>query len=63
MLKNGLTVGALVSEMNDCGVLGAGKVGEASKIVKEMFKYADGFSIGVITSAFLPLRGVPKVSF
>ncbi len=36
-LKNGLTVGALVSEMNKCGVLGAGKVGKAAEIVKEMF--------------------------
>ena len=36
-LKDGLTVGALVSKMNDCGVLGAGKIGEAAEIVKEMF--------------------------
>jgi deoxyhypusine synthase len=36
-LKNGLTVGALVSEMNECGVLGAGKVGKAAELAKEMF--------------------------
>jgi deoxyhypusine synthase len=36
-LKKGLSVGALVSEMNKCGVLGAGKVAEAAEIVKEMF--------------------------
>lgn len=36
-LKDGLTVAALVSEMNECGVLGAGKIGEAAEIVKEMF--------------------------
>ena len=40
-LKNGLTVGALVSEMNACGVLGAGKVGKAAEIVKEMFSDSD----------------------
>jgi deoxyhypusine synthase len=40
-LKNGLTVGALVSEMNECGVLGAGKVGKAAEIVKEMFSDRD----------------------
>jgi deoxyhypusine synthase len=36
-LKNCLTVGALVSEMNVCGVLGAGKIGKAAEIVKDMF--------------------------
>ena len=36
-LKNGLTVGALVSEMNACGVLGAGKVGKAAELAAEMF--------------------------
>jgi deoxyhypusine synthase len=40
-LKKGLTVGALVSEMNKCGVLGAGKVGEAAEIVKEIFSDKD----------------------
>jgi deoxyhypusine synthase len=40
-LKNGLTVAALVSEMNDCGVLGAGKIGKAAEIVKEMFSNKD----------------------
>jgi deoxyhypusine synthase len=40
-LKRGLTVGALVSEMNKCGVLGAGKVAEAAEIVKEMFSDRD----------------------
>ncbi len=36
-LKKGLTVGGLVSEMNKCGVLGAGKVAEAAELIKEMF--------------------------
>lgn len=40
-LKNGLTVGALVSEMNACGVLGAGKVGKAAELAKEMFGDSD----------------------
>jgi deoxyhypusine synthase len=40
-LKKGLTVGALVSEMNKCGVLGAGKLGEAAELVKEMFSDSD----------------------
>jgi len=40
-LKNGLTVGALVSEMNACGVLGAGKGGKAAELAKEMFGDSD----------------------
>ncbi len=40
-LKEGLTVGALVSEMNTCGVLGAGKVGKAAELAKEMFSDRD----------------------
>jgi len=40
-LKNGLTVCALVSKMNECGVLGAGKIGKAAEIVKEMFSDRD----------------------
>ena len=36
-LNNNLTVGALVSEMNECGVLGAGNIGKAAEIVTEMF--------------------------
>jgi deoxyhypusine synthase len=36
-LKDGLTVGALVSEMKECGVLGAGNIGKAAEIVTEMF--------------------------
>ena len=36
-LNNKLTVGALVSEMNECGVLGAGNIGKAAEIVTEMF--------------------------
>jgi deoxyhypusine synthase len=40
-LKGGLTVGNLVSEMNECGVLGAGNIGKAAEIVTEMFSDRD----------------------
>jgi len=40
-LNNGLTVGALVSEMNECGVLGAGNIGKAAEIVTEIFSDKD----------------------
>ena len=36
-LKRRLTVGALVSEMKECGVLGAGKIGRAAELAAEMF--------------------------
>ncbi len=36
-LRGGLTVGELVSEMEECGVLGAGKIGKASELAAEMF--------------------------
>jgi deoxyhypusine synthase len=49
-LTKGLSVGALVSEMNKCGVLGAGKVAEAAELVKEMFSNTD-------YSVFLTLAG------
>ena len=40
-LKGGLTAGELVSEMNKCGVLGAGNIGKAAEIVTEMFSDPD----------------------
>jgi len=36
-LRRELSVGALVSEMNECGVLGAGKIGKAAELAAEMF--------------------------
>jgi deoxyhypusine synthase len=36
-LREGLTVGELVSEMEECGVLGAGKIGKAAELAAEMF--------------------------
>jgi len=40
-LRRGLTVGELVSEMRECGVLGAGKIGRAAELVAEMFSDRD----------------------
>jgi len=53
-LKNGLTVGALVSEMNECGVLGAGKIGKAAEIVKEMFSDRDYTVFLTLAGALVP---------
>jgi deoxyhypusine synthase len=36
-LRGELTVGELVSEMKECGVLGAGKIGKAAELAAEMF--------------------------
>jgi len=36
-LRQGLTVGDLVSEMRECGVLGAGKIGKAAELMVQMF--------------------------
>lgn len=36
-LRGGLTVGELASEMKECGVLGAGKIGKAAELAAEMF--------------------------
>jgi len=40
-LGRGLTVGELVSEMRECGVLGAGKIGIAAELAAEMFSDPD----------------------
>ncbi len=40
-LNHDLTVGALISEMKECGVLGAGNIGKAAEIVAEMFSDPD----------------------
>jgi len=36
-LRPGLSVSELVAEMKECGVLGAGKIGNAAELVSEMF--------------------------
>jgi len=53
-LNGGLTVGDLVSEMNSCGVLGAGKVGKAAEIVKEMFSDRDYTVFLTLAGALVP---------
>jgi len=40
-LHEGMSVGQLVKQMNATGVLGAGKVGEATELVSEMFNNPD----------------------
>lgn len=40
-LKSDLTVGDLISELNACGVLGAGNIGKAAEIMTEMFSDPD----------------------
>ncbi|MCW3982207.1 MAG: deoxyhypusine synthase [Candidatus Bathyarchaeota archaeon] len=37
-LEDGITVARLIEEMDACGVLGAGRLGKASRLLKEMFK-------------------------
>jgi deoxyhypusine synthase len=40
-LKRGITVSQLIKEMDACGVLGAGKLGKAARLVAEMFTDPD----------------------
>lgn len=40
-LRRGLTVGDLIYEMRECGVLGAGRIGRAAELVAEMFSDKD----------------------
>ena len=40
-LRRGLTVGDLISEMRECGVLGAGRISRAAELVAEMFSDKD----------------------
>lgn len=49
-IRPGISVGELVQEMNECGVLGAGKLGKAAELVAEMFGDSD-------CTVFLTLAG------
>jgi len=49
-LQGGMSVGQLVKEMNATGVLGAGNIGKATKVVSEMFS-------GPAYTVFLTLAG------
>jgi deoxyhypusine synthase len=49
-IRAGMSVGELASEMRDAGVLGAGRIGEAARLVAEMFEDPD-------CTVFLALAG------
>jgi deoxyhypusine synthase len=59
-LKGGLTVGELVSEMQKCGVLGAGNIGKATEIVAEMFSDKD-YTVFLTLAGPLVPGGLRKV--
>ena len=40
-IKTGMTVGQLVDEMGECGILGAGRIARATQLLAEMFKDPD----------------------
>ena len=50
----GMTVGQLAEEMHKCGVLGAGRIGEAADIVAEMFRDKDCQVILTLAGALVP---------
>ncbi len=53
-LNRGITVAQLVKEMGSCGVLGAGKLGKAAKIVTRMFKDPDYTVFLTLAGAVVP---------
>lgn len=53
-IKSKITVAQMIKEMNDCGVLGAGKLGKAAKLVKEMFDDGDYTVFLTIAGALVP---------
>lgn len=53
-LKRGITVAQLAKEMDDCGVLGAGKIGKAASLVTEMFKDPDYTVMLSLAGALVP---------
>jgi len=59
-LRRGISVGELVNEMRDCGVLGAGKVGKAAELVAEMFSDPDYTVFLTMAGPMVPggLRGI-----
>lgn len=59
-LKRGITAAQLVEEMDNSGVLGAGKIGKATRLVGEMFRDPDYTVFLTIAGALVPggLRNV-----
>ena len=53
-LKSGMSVGDLAKEMSATGVLGAGKIGEASRLVTEMFSDPDYTVFLTLSGALVP---------
>jgi deoxyhypusine synthase len=53
-LKRGITVAQLIREMDACGVLGAGKIGKATRLVKKMFKNPDYTVFLTLAGALVP---------
>jgi len=53
-LRNGMSAGDLVKEMNATGVLGSGKIGEASRLVTEMFNDPDYTVFLTLSGALVP---------
>ncbi|UCE96861.1 MAG: deoxyhypusine synthase [Candidatus Bathyarchaeota archaeon] len=53
-LRRGITVAQLIKEMDACGVLGAGKIGKATKLVAEMFKNPDYTVFLTLAGALVP---------
>jgi len=59
-LRLGLSVRELVAEMKECGVLGAGKIGNAAELVSEMFGDPDYTVFLTMAGPLVPggLRGI-----
>ncbi len=53
-LKRGITVAQLIKEMDACGVLGAGKLGKAARLVTKMFKDPDYTVFLTLAGALVP---------
>ncbi|MDH5447491.1 MAG: deoxyhypusine synthase [Candidatus Bathyarchaeota archaeon] len=53
-LTRGITVAQLIKEMDACGVLGAGKIGKAAKLVTRMFKNPDYTVFLTLAGALVP---------
>ncbi len=53
-LKPRMTAAQLIKEMDDCGVLGAGKIGKAAKLVATMFEDSDYTVFLTLAGALVP---------
>lgn len=53
-VKRGITVAQIVKEMDDCGVLGAGKLGKAARLITKMFKNPEYTVFLTLAGALVP---------